>query len=84
MPIYDYKCKACGNGFELLVLKGTVPACPSCKSKKLEQQISGFAVSSAGISQANVAAARKKYQSSSEVKEKRVAEAEAIKHHYDH
>ena len=37
MPIYDYTCQACGHQFELLVRGQRTPACPSCKSKKLER-----------------------------------------------
>jgi putative FmdB family regulatory protein len=84
MPIYDYKCKGCGKGFELLVLKGTALVCPACKSKKIEQQVSTFAVASMDMTVSRVAKARKAYQGSSEFKEKKVAEAEAIKHHNDH
>jgi putative FmdB family regulatory protein len=81
MPIYDYKCRACGEKFELLVLKGTVPACPSCKSKKIEQLISAFAVSSAGIRQTNLERARSKMKASKTYRDKQVAEVEEIKKH---
>jgi putative FmdB family regulatory protein len=40
MPIYEYVCKNCENEFELLVLKGTEPACPACKSSDLERLLS--------------------------------------------
>jgi len=40
MPIYDYTCKKCQHNFELLVLSSTVPACPSCGSKRLLTLIS--------------------------------------------
>jgi putative FmdB family regulatory protein len=81
MPIYDYECRGCGNQFELLVLKGTVAACPSCQGQELKQLISAFAVSSETISQANVKAARRKYINSNDVKEKRVEEARHIAEH---
>ncbi|MEO8053182.1 MAG: FmdB family zinc ribbon protein [Acidobacteriota bacterium] len=81
MPIYDYACRACGNQFELIVLKTTVVACPSCQSQDLEQLISSFAVSSAGIRDANLKAARRKYAASSDVVDKRVAEADEIREH---
>ncbi len=81
MPIYDYACRACGNQFELIVLKATVVACPSCQSQDLEQLISSFAVSSAGIRDANLKAARRKYSTSSDVIDKRVAEADEIREH---
>lgn len=40
MPIYDYKCSACAQTFELLVRSSTVPACPSCHSTAVEKQLS--------------------------------------------
>ena len=69
MPIYDYACRTCGQQFELIVLKTTVVACPSCHGQDLEQLISTFAVSSEGIRDANLKAARRKYAASSDVKE---------------
>lgn len=42
MPIYEYVCKECKQGFETLVRGATVPACPSCKSTSLEKQLSVF------------------------------------------
>lgn len=82
MPIYDYACRGCGQKFELLVLKGTVEACPSCQSQDLERLLSsGFAVSSESTRQSHLQAARRKFASSSDVRDKRVAEAEEIKEH---
>ena len=54
MPMYDYKCLACNKEFLLaLTLKehesGTA-ACPSCGSKKLEQEITSFIVKTASKS----------------------------------
>jgi putative FmdB family regulatory protein len=46
MPIFEYRCQACGHQFEMLVLKGTVPACPSCEAKTLERLLSVPAVKS--------------------------------------
>jgi putative FmdB family regulatory protein len=40
MPIYDYRCSACRQSFELLVRSSTEPACPHCASKALERQVS--------------------------------------------
>jgi putative FmdB family regulatory protein len=45
MPIYEYICKQCDKRFELLVQGSTTPECPACKSRKLEKQLSVFAVS---------------------------------------
>ena len=82
MPIYDYACRGCGQKFELLVLKGTVEACPSCQSQDLERLLSsGFAVSSESTRQSNLQAARRKFAKSSDYRDKQVAEAEEIKEH---
>jgi putative FmdB family regulatory protein len=81
MPIYEYECRQCGEQFELLVLKETVAACPACESQDLEQLISGFAVSSAEIRQANVQAARRKLRNSSNYRDQKIAEAEEIREH---
>jgi putative FmdB family regulatory protein len=81
MPIYEYECRGCGRQFEMLVLKDTVARCPKCKSKKLEQLLSGFAVSSETITKANVKAARRAYATSSNYKDQKVAEAEEIREH---
>jgi putative FmdB family regulatory protein len=81
MPIYDYACRTCGQQFELIVLKTTVVACPSCQGQDLEQLISTFAVSSEGIRDANLKAARRKYAASSDVKDKQIAEADEIREH---
>jgi putative FmdB family regulatory protein len=40
MPLYAYVCDACAAEFELLVRASETPACPSCGSEKLQQQIS--------------------------------------------
>lgn len=44
MPIFEYKCEECGKRFEAIVIGSRKPECPSCHSKKLEQQLSSFAV----------------------------------------
>lgn len=30
MPIYEFRCEACGSRFEALVAAGAVPACREC------------------------------------------------------
>jgi len=44
MPIFEYLCKECGKRFEAIVYGAQKAACPKCKGKKLEQQLSVFAV----------------------------------------
>jgi putative FmdB family regulatory protein len=44
MPIYEYACRDCGEHFEAIVQRSTVPQCPGCKSEALEKQMSVFAV----------------------------------------
>ena len=46
MPIYEYRCQACGHAFELLVFKTTVAACPACRSEALERLLSLPAIKS--------------------------------------
>jgi putative FmdB family regulatory protein len=52
MPIYEYICKDCSRRFEALVYGSQKPACPHCKSAKLEQQLSVFAVAASTKSSA--------------------------------
>ena len=40
MPIYNYRCSACGTEFERLVRSDTQVACPDCQGRKLEQLMS--------------------------------------------
>ena len=47
MPLFEYLCKDCDHRFEALVYGSNQPACPSCHGKKLEQQLSVFAVGAA-------------------------------------
>lgn len=53
MPIFEYICKECQHEFEALVFGTQKAECPKCQSKKLEPQLSVFAVSakSGGSSQ---------------------------------
>jgi putative FmdB family regulatory protein len=46
MPIFEYICKECEHHFEAIVLGSQKAACPKCESKRLEQQLSAFAVKS--------------------------------------
>lgn len=44
MPLYVYNCQNCNAEFELLVRASDVPACPSCGSEKLQQQVAKICV----------------------------------------
>ena len=83
MPIYEYECRQCGHQFEFLVLpsSNTTPACPECKGQELERLLSGFAVNTAELSRARVKQARAANAQSKDQKDKKVAEAEEVKHH---
>jgi putative FmdB family regulatory protein len=50
MPIYEYACQSCGHEFELLVRSDTHLACPSCRSERLDKQLSVFATAESGSS----------------------------------
>ena len=46
MALYDYRCKDCGDVSEYLVYtQNDKVECRKCGSKKMEKQLSGFAVS---------------------------------------
>jgi putative FmdB family regulatory protein len=40
MPVYDYRCPACGHSFEELVRRGEAPSCPHCGNTAPEKQLS--------------------------------------------
>jgi putative FmdB family regulatory protein len=40
MPIYDFKCRECGHGFEELVRLNETVDCPKCRAKNAERQFS--------------------------------------------
>ena len=44
MPIFEYVCKECAHEFEALVYGSEKAECPKCHSRKLEPQLSVFAV----------------------------------------
>jgi putative FmdB family regulatory protein len=83
MPIYDFRCKSCGNEFEALSRPQDPPiACPSCKSNDLEKLLSGFATSTAESRAANALSSRKRQVSAH--KDKVVADEEYRKEHEGH
>jgi putative FmdB family regulatory protein len=83
MPIYDFRCRGCGNEFEGLSRPQDPPVtCPSCKSADLEKLLSGFAVSSAASRAANALDSRKRQVRAN--KDKVVADEEYRKEHEGH
>ncbi len=41
MPIYEYKCPACGHAFERMVkMSDPLPACPECGASEVRKLIS--------------------------------------------
>jgi len=48
MPLFEYRCRACDERFELFVAGGSLPRCPDCESKDVQKLLSVFAVSSPG------------------------------------
>ena len=44
MPIFEYVCRECDHHFEAIVMGSKAAKCPKCESKKLDQQLSRFAV----------------------------------------
>jgi putative FmdB family regulatory protein len=40
MPIFDFRCSACRQTFELLARSRNEPACPHCASTALVRQVS--------------------------------------------
>jgi putative FmdB family regulatory protein len=54
VPLYDFRCRACGAEFEALVRPPNEPACASCGSADLERLVSSlsFSVRSGGLSPA--------------------------------
>jgi putative FmdB family regulatory protein len=40
MPIYNYRCSACGTEFERLVRSDMTVVCPDCNGQRLERLMS--------------------------------------------
>jgi putative FmdB family regulatory protein len=45
VPLFDFRCKQCGNEFEALIRSGDTPTCPACQSTDLDRQLPTFALS---------------------------------------
>ena len=60
MPIYEYRCEACGHEFETLILGKTQAECPSCQSQDLERLLSLPTVQSSSTRAKSMRAAKKR------------------------
>ena len=81
MPLYDFRCRACGREFETLVRPQSTPECPECHGQDLERLPSTFAVKS---SERTRAAADKNLKKHGELGWQKTREIEiAAKKHRD-
>ncbi len=80
MPLFDFRCRACGHEFETLVIHSTPPVeCPSCHAADPERLLSVFASTSREQRQA---AAKKQTQKAAVQAHKDTAAAEReVEHH---
>ena len=65
MPLYDFRCRACGAQFEALARPPTPPVCPACAGADLGrlQSSFSFSVRSEGLSPAARRAVQKRQAS---------------------
>ena len=57
MPLYEYRCKNCGDEFEKMVRFSEADqsqACPTCQSYETKKKISSFAALGGSLNVANV------------------------------
>jgi putative FmdB family regulatory protein len=81
VPLYEFRCGACGESFERLVRGSDVGVCARCGSADLERQTSLFAVSSEATRKASLGTAKEKQRA--EARDKAIAEREQhINHHH--
>ena len=67
MPLYEYRCRNCGERFEELVRMGTADseiACPKCGKTEADKELSAFATLSASPSMSCSPAKREQCESS--------------------
>lgn len=83
MPLFDFRCRSCGDEFEALVRPPTDPACPACASGDLERLPSGFSFSvrSGGLSNAARRAVQK--QQNTQRRDHAAFQEETEKKHLD-
>jgi len=64
MPIFEYKCKACGHVAEVLVRSGNSgrPPCPKCGSHDTEKLFSAFGLGRSASSGASCSAGSSRFR----------------------
>jgi putative FmdB family regulatory protein len=51
MPVFEYRCRRCGEEFELFLLGASErPRCPACGSEDLQKKVSVPSCSTGGCS----------------------------------
>jgi putative FmdB family regulatory protein len=60
MPIYEYVCRGCGEGFEALIRGTDTPSCPACEGQDLERLMSLPTVKSDSTRSQSLRAAKKR------------------------
>jgi putative FmdB family regulatory protein len=43
MPLYDFRCRSCGETFEARTSVDALPGCPHCGADETERQLTSFA-----------------------------------------
>ena len=83
MPLFDFRCRACGATFEALVRPPADPVCPACHATDLERLITGFSFSvrSGGLSKAARRAVQK--QQTAQYRDQAAFQEEIEKKHLD-
>ncbi|HET7696917.1 MAG TPA: zinc ribbon domain-containing protein [Vicinamibacterales bacterium] len=83
MPLFDFRCRACGEVFEALVREPARPLCPACGASDLERLLSGFSFSvrSGGLSPAARRAVEK--QQNAQRRDQAAFQQEVEKKHLD-
>ena len=79
MPIFEYHCNACDADFELLVRKGSEPACEACGSTNLRKLLSLPAIKSETTHALAMKAAKRRDRSQG--MEREAAQAEYERNH---
>ena len=83
VPLYDFRCRGCGEVFEALVRPIAMPACPACAGTDLERLVTGFSFSvrSGGLSPAARRAVQK--QQNAQRRDQAAFQEEIEKKHLD-